>query len=133
MKGDVGGADGIFNQYLDARRQAKDPSVEFRRAEWEFLSGRRKQAIARMEASARSLPPDLAATAAPEAYAQVAAWELQLGDQTRAREAALKAASPRVPGSHHGAVSSRILGRQLSGWRVHSKCYPSRRRTEPES
>jgi len=107
MKGDGGGADGIFNQYLDARRQAKDPSVEFRRAEWEFLSGRRKEAIARMDAFARNLPTDgLAATAAPEAYAQVAAWELQLGDQTRAREAALKAASPRVPGP---AIMARFL------------------------
>jgi tetratricopeptide (TPR) repeat protein/TolB-like protein len=106
MTGDVGGADSIFNQYLDARRQAKDPSVEFRRAEWEFLSGRRKQAIARMEAFARSLSAGLAATVAPEAYAQVAAWELQLGDQTRAREAALKAASTRAPGP---AIMARFL------------------------
>lgn len=98
MTGDVAGADGVFNQYLDARRQAKDPLAEFRRAEWEFLSGRRRQAIVRMEAFARSLSAGLAATVAPEAYARIAAWELQLGDQTRARESALKAASPRTPG-----------------------------------
>jgi tetratricopeptide (TPR) repeat protein len=106
MTGDLGGADGIFKEYLDARRQAKDPSVEFRRAEWEFLSGRKREAIARMEAFARSLSGGLAASAAPEAYAQIAVWELQLGDQTRAREAALKAASPRAPGP---AIMARFL------------------------
>jgi len=97
MTGDVTGADGIFNQYLDTRRQAKDPVVEFRRAEWEFLSGRRRQAIARLDAFARSLSPNLAATVAPEAYAQIAVWELQLGDPIRARDAA-KAAAPRATG-----------------------------------
>jgi tetratricopeptide (TPR) repeat protein/TolB-like protein len=106
MMGDVGGADGVYNQYLDARRQAKDPLTEFRRAEWEFLSGRRRQAIARMEAFVRSLPAGLATTLAPEAYAQIVAWELQLGDYTRARESALKAASQRTPGP---AIMARFL------------------------
>ena len=98
MTGDVAGADGIFNQYLDGRRQAKDPLAEFRRAGWEFLSGRREQAIARMGAFAGSLPAGLAATVAPEGYAQIALWQLQLGDAERAREAASKAASPRATG-----------------------------------
>ncbi|PYT24358.1 MAG: hypothetical protein DMG58_26060 [Acidobacteria bacterium] len=106
MTGDVAVADGIFNQFLDARRQAKDPSVEFRRAEWEFLSGRRKQTIAHMAAFARSLSGDLAASVVPQAYAQIAVWKLQLGDQTRARESALKAASPRAPGP---AIIARFL------------------------
>ena len=106
MTGDVGGADGIFNQYLDTRRQVKDPLADFRRAEWEFLSGRRRQAIARMEAFARSLSAGLAVTVAPEAYAQIAVWELQLGDQARARESASKAAVPRTPGP---AIMARFL------------------------
>jgi tetratricopeptide (TPR) repeat protein/TolB-like protein len=98
MTGDINGADGIFNQYLDGRRNAKDQAVQFRRAEWEFLSGRRQQAITHMEAFARGLPPALAPSVAPQAYAQIAVWELQLGDQARAREAALKAASPHASG-----------------------------------
>jgi tetratricopeptide (TPR) repeat protein/TolB-like protein len=92
MTGDTGGADGIFNRYLDTRRNAKDPGVEFRGAEWEFLTGRRRQAITRMEAFARSLPVELAPVMAPQAYAQLAVWELELGDRTHARGFALKAA-----------------------------------------
>ncbi len=106
MTGDTAGADGIFNQYLDSRRKAKDQAVEFRRAEWEFLSGRRRQAIGRMESFAKSLPPELAPALTPQAYAQIAVWELQLGDQTRAREFALKAASPHASGP---AVIARFL------------------------
>jgi tetratricopeptide (TPR) repeat protein/TolB-like protein len=106
MTGDVAGADGVFNRYLDARRQAKDPLADFRHGEWEFLSGRRRQAIARMEAFARSLSAGLVATVAPEAYAQIAAWELQLGDQTRARESASKAALPHATGP---AIMARFL------------------------
>jgi len=106
MMGDVAGADGIFNQYLNGRRQAKDPLAEFRRAEWEFLSGRRQQAIARLDGFARGLSADLAATVAPEAYAQLAVWEWQLGDQARARESASKAASSHATGP---AIMARFL------------------------
>lgn len=90
MTGDISGADAIFNQYLDTRR--KDPVVDFRRAEWEFVSGRRRQAVARMEAFVHSLPAALTAIA-QQLYAELSAWHLQLGDQGRAREFGLKAAS----------------------------------------
>ena len=106
MIGDIPGADRIFNQYLDARRKANDPSLEFRRAEWEFLSGRSRQAIARMDTFTRNLPPDLAPVMAPEAYAQLAVWELELGDRVRARELALKAPSQRGSGA---ALMARFL------------------------
>jgi len=90
MTGDIKGADAIFNQYLDTR--GKDPVVDFRRAEWEFASGRRRQAAARMEAFVHSLPAALAAIA-PQLYSQLTIWHLELGDQTRAREFGMKAAS----------------------------------------
>ncbi len=121
MTGEVAGADVVFNQYLDARRQAKDPLTEFRRAEWEFLSGRRKQAIARMEAFARSLSADVAATVAPEAYAQIAVWEWQLADQARARESALKAVSLRATGP---AIMARFLtepAAPVAAWMAHAQ------------
>jgi tetratricopeptide (TPR) repeat protein len=95
MIGDIKGADAIFNQYLDTRR--KDPMADFRRAEWEFASGRRRQAVARMETFVRSLPAAFAAIA-PQLYAQLTVWNLELGDQAHAREFGLKAAS-------QGAVS----------------------------
>jgi Flp pilus assembly protein TadD len=91
MTGDIGGADAIFNPYLDARRKAGDRAVEFRRAEWEFLSGRRREAIARMDAFARNLAADPHSGMASEAYTQLAVWELELGDRARARDFALRA------------------------------------------
>ncbi len=93
LTGDIAGADKIFNQYLDARRNAKDPAAEFRRAEWEFLSGRRRQAIAHLDAYIRRLPPGPAAAMAPQAYAQLTLWNLELGDRAQARAVAPQAAS----------------------------------------
>lgn len=92
--GDIGGADVLFRQYLETRRNAKDPLAELRRAEWEFLSGRRRQAVAHLDSLARGLPPELAAGLAPQVNAQLAVWELELGDRTRAREFAGRVQGP---------------------------------------
>jgi tetratricopeptide (TPR) repeat protein len=97
MTGDMSGADTIFNQYLEARRNAKDPLTEYRRAEWEFLSGRRRQAIARLDAFAQGLPAGLAPLLAPQANTQLALWELELGDRPRSREYASRAVAPHGP------------------------------------
>jgi tetratricopeptide (TPR) repeat protein/TolB-like protein len=85
--GDISGADALFNQYLEGCRKAKDPLAEFRYAEWEFLSGRRQQAVARMNDLAPNLPPG----AAQQVNAQIAVWELELGDRKRARDFAERA------------------------------------------
>lgn len=98
MTGDIRGADAVFNQYLETRRQ--DPMADFRRAEWEFASGRRRQAVTRMETFVRSLPAALAAIA-PQLYAQLTVWTLELGDQARARAFGVKASQ--------GAVSAPAL------------------------
>jgi tetratricopeptide (TPR) repeat protein len=90
MTGDIGGADALFNQYLEARRKAHDPLAELRYAEWEFLSGRRQQAVTRMGVLAGSLPPG----AALQVNAQIAVWELELGDRQRARDFAQRAQGP---------------------------------------
>jgi tetratricopeptide (TPR) repeat protein/TolB-like protein len=86
--GDVSRADALFNQYLEVRRKARDPLAEFRYAEWEFLSGRRQQALARMDGLARGLP-----AGAAQINAQIAVWELELGDRKRARDFAERAQS----------------------------------------
>jgi Tfp pilus assembly protein PilF/TolB-like protein len=101
--GDISRADALFNQYLEARRKDNDLLTELRRAEWEFVTGRRKQAVERLEAFARSLPPELAPGLAPQVYAQLAVWELELSDRTRAREFAQRAQGPR--GSAMAAVA----------------------------
>jgi tetratricopeptide (TPR) repeat protein len=127
MTGDIAGADGIFNQYLEARHKAGDAIVEYRRAEWEFLSGRRKQAIARLEAFARGLAPGLAAVLGPEAFAQLAVWELELGDRARARDLALSA-SPRSG----WAIIARFLtepAAPAAGWSARAEALPADERT----
>lgn len=94
ITGDIRGADGIFNEYVAARKNDKDPALECRRSEWEFLSGRRRTAIARLESVARtsSHSPDVAA----HAYAQLAVWTLETGNRARAREFAIRAMSSRA-------------------------------------
>ena len=98
--GDVKGADTLFRQYANAREKAKDNVIELRRAEWEFLSGRRGLAIQRMGGLARSLPPQSGASLGPQLYAQLAVWELEMGDRSRAREFAGQA-----KGSGLGAIA----------------------------
>jgi hypothetical protein len=44
MTGDVNGADALAQQYFDARAKAKDPVIEYRKAQWAWISGRRKSA-----------------------------------------------------------------------------------------
>jgi len=92
--GDLAGADRIFTEYLEARRQAGDPGVDYHLAEWEFLTGRHAQAIARMEkfAAAAAREP------ASHAQSQLAIWKLLMGDRARAavhaRLARIAAATP---------------------------------------
>ena len=92
--GDISGADAFFNQYLEARRKDNDPLTELRRAEWEFVTGRRKRAVERLEAYSHNAPA-LAAGLVPQLDAQLAVWELELGDRTRAGEFAQRAQTPR--------------------------------------
>jgi Tfp pilus assembly protein PilF/TolB-like protein len=94
MTGDLAGADGIFNEYLEARRRLNDPSVDFRRAMWEYVSGRRREAVERLtifaERGGASREPagrDLAS----QGYAQLALWNLELGDRAQAAALARKA------------------------------------------
>ncbi len=87
MTGDVAGADGRLGQYLELRKTLKDPLIPYRQAQWEFLSGRRRQAMERME-SFRAAAGDLAA----HATAQLAVWKRQTGDRAAARRLATEAA-----------------------------------------
>ena len=93
MTGDISGADAIFTRYLAQRKSAKDPAIEFRQAEWEFLSGRRREAIARLDTFARTAAPTVSPGLVSQAYAQLAIWSLEMGDRARAREFAVKGAS----------------------------------------
>ncbi len=51
LAGDLAGADNLFARYFDFRAKLKDPSVEWQHALWEYVTGRKDQAIARLQKS----------------------------------------------------------------------------------
>jgi tetratricopeptide (TPR) repeat protein len=89
MTGDVSGADALAGKYFDARAAAKDPVIEYRKAQWAWISGRRTAALQRMEQLARSSEGALAA----HAYAELSIWTLMLGNREGAASLASKAAA----------------------------------------
>src|SRR6185312_3843964 len=93
MTGDIAGADELEKQYIAARAAAHDPNVPFRELEWLWLAGRRKQAHEKLLTLAGSFEQDAHKPEASHAYAEVAIWNLLLGDRTAAGEMAKKAAS----------------------------------------
>lgn len=82
MAGDLARADEAFRKYVEARQAARDLAVPYRQAQWEYVTGRRPQAVAGMEALARAPQPPLAALAARE----LALWK---GDPKVCPECAL--------------------------------------------
>lgn len=66
MAGDLAHADEAFTKFIASRQAARDVSAPYRQACWEYVTGRRAQAIARMESLLRAPLPALAALAARE-------------------------------------------------------------------
>ncbi len=89
MTGDVAGADTVFQLYVAAHKSAPPDSLEFARGQWEFTSGRRQQALARMEKLLAAERGDSAALVA----SQLSIWHLQTGDRSGAAASAMQAAS----------------------------------------
>jgi len=87
MTGDVAGADGLVGRYLELRKSVNDPLIPYRQAQWEFVTGRRRQAMERLQSFRAAASGDVAAHAA----AQLAAWKRQTGDLTGARQMAIEA------------------------------------------
>lgn len=96
MTGDRNGADQIFARYMGEYRKGQDPvQNDYQRALWEFLTGRRKQALGRLQALLPSAGGDTAALL----EAQLSVWYLQTGNRPEAArlawDAGTKAATPR--------------------------------------
>jgi tetratricopeptide (TPR) repeat protein len=51
LAGDLPGADKLFERYIEFRAKLKDPTLEWQHASWEFATGRKDQAVARMQKS----------------------------------------------------------------------------------
>ena len=99
LTGDAAGADAIAMRYLEARRKAGDPVVEYRQAQWEWIAGRRLAGYAHLQSFARAHHTGALMDMAARAYAQLALWDLALGERTRALAALEMAKSLAGPGS----------------------------------
>ena len=89
MTGDLSGANTIFRRYTDFRGKFQAPLIEYQSAQWIFLTGRRKDAMSRLQKSIPALDPDASATA----LCQLSIWKLQTGDTSGAVDAAQQAAA----------------------------------------
>jgi Flp pilus assembly protein TadD len=108
MTGDVAGADTLARRYVDARQAAKDPLVEYRKADWSWISGRRKEGFDRLSTYAKSTEIN-ARELSGRAYAQLALWSLELGDRAAATGYAERAGMLAVAGSLPIAKMARFL------------------------
>ncbi len=82
MLGDGAAADALFEKYAAVRSQAHDPALEFTRAQWEYLRGKRSQAVQRLEPLAKWMP---------RAILQLVVWHLDMGQPEAARRSAVGA------------------------------------------
>ena len=73
--GDIQGADAIFGRYAGVLDARNDPAVGFRRAQWKYLTGHRREAVATLERLAET---------SPQFQPQVVIWQLALGDRAAA-------------------------------------------------
>jgi len=109
MTGDVAGADGLAQRYFDARAAAKDPLVDYRKAQWAWISGRRTAACRQMEQLARASEEGGSREVAAHGYAELAMWTLMLGNRESAAEMARKAAAMAAPASATPAILAQFL------------------------
>lgn len=82
LLGDRQTADQRMAEYLRRRQAARDPLVELRKAQWEYLTGRSRQAVERVRQLATAAPSgELRALA----FGFLAAWSLEQGEREQAR------------------------------------------------
>lgn len=92
MAGDRSGADALSESYVQARFAPQDPAADLCRAQWRFLSGRRREGYRELEAIAQHEGNAEAHALAAEAHAQLAIWSLYMGDRAAAQTHAQAAA-----------------------------------------
>jgi tetratricopeptide (TPR) repeat protein len=109
LSGDPSGANHLADQYVAARVAAKDPIVDYRRAQWTWISGRRKAAAQQMGAFALANESGPLRDIASRAYAELAIWSLETGDREGAARLAQKALSIAGPASAGNALVAKFL------------------------
>jgi len=99
MTGDTAGTDGLAGQYFQARAAAHDPLLEYRKAQWSWISGRRKAGYQDMATLAHESESGQLREGASLAYAQLAIWSMLLDKRDAAVEMSRKAAAMLTPAS----------------------------------
>lgn len=107
LSGDRGGADGLYAKYSAWRRDfLHDALAPLERAQWDFLAGRRRQAMSELGAAA----PQLEGDGRSRAESQLAFWLYASGDQAGARSHSDEALhQARTPASQATAAMCRFL------------------------
>jgi Tfp pilus assembly protein PilF len=85
--GDVAGADGRFQRYVDLRRSVRDPFADLEVARWRYVEGKPNEALSAAETIAAKGTGDLAAYT----NAQLAIWYAVAGQSGPAQERAARA------------------------------------------
>lgn len=103
LLGDRKGADALFARFLQARARAGDSLLEFRRAEWDYVTGRRQQAFQRLSAWAAG---GRQADERVLAFTRLAVWSLDCDERAQARRYAQQAV--RAGGSPQAQSATRL-------------------------
>lgn len=122
--GDAAAADHAAERYFDARLKARDPIVDYRRAQWLWLRGHRKEAYGRMQSFAAANENTPLRDAASRAEAEMAVWSLMLGDRPAAVQMALKALRSASPMGRGNALVAAFLAQEpasSSEWSVRAE------------
>jgi hypothetical protein len=126
LAADLPGANQFAERYFDARVQAKDSIVDYRRAQWSWITGNRKNAMEQMQAFARGLESGPVRDLAASAYAEASLWALLTGDRPGAAALAAKAlaiGSPAVRGNPIVAAFLAMPPAGSSEWTVRAEQY----------
>jgi Flp pilus assembly protein TadD len=124
MSGDLAGADTLAQQYIQAREAAKDPVLDYRKAEWSWICGRRKSAWQALETFARGAENGPLREVASRAYSQLAVWSLAMGDRAAAARLARKGALLAGPSTAGAAMVAHFLAQppaSASEWSVRAE------------
>jgi Flp pilus assembly protein TadD len=109
--GDIAGATQLSGQYFDARRQMKDPIVDYQVAQWSWLTGHRREAVQQMQAFVRTAEAENSPLhdVGSRAESEMAVWKLMLGDRAEAAQLAAHAATAASPSARGNAIVAAFL------------------------
>ncbi len=112
MLGDLQQADALFQRFIGLIQHSQPALIGYQQAQWEFLTGRRKQAMSRIEKATPSTDGDLRSMG----LCQLSIWKLETGDPKAAAALATQAeASARSPGMRGLSATCRLLASPPQG------------------